>query len=53
MMWRLPKTTGKVFRAYMNGLKHEQLAKEFGISVGTSKWHVSQAIDMLRKLIKR
>ena len=50
---RLPGATGKAFKLYLDGDKHAVIAKEMGISEGTSKWHVSTAKETLRKLVKR
>lgn len=52
MMWRLPNVTGKVFRAFVGGIKHTEIAKELGMKVSTSKWHVSEARILLKKIIE-
>lgn len=45
----LPETTRLVFNMFaMDGFKHEEIANSLGISVGTSKWHVSEARRLLK-----
>ncbi len=49
---RLPAATAEVFRLYaIEGFKHAEIAEQLGISVGTSKWHLSAARQKLKELI--
>lgn len=49
---QLPKTTKIVFNLFsIEGYKHQEIATLLKISVGTSKWHVSEAKKKLRLLI--
>jgi RNA polymerase sigma-70 factor (ECF subfamily) len=46
---RLPEATRRVFILYaIEGYKHHEIAKELEISVGTSKWHLSEARKKLK-----
>jgi RNA polymerase sigma factor (sigma-70 family) len=48
----LPDSTRIVFNMYaVEGYKHEEIAEQLGISVGTSKWHVNNARTILKTLI--
>lgn len=48
----LPEATRIVFNLYaIENYKHAEIAKELGISEGTSKWHVNQARTILRKTL--
>ena len=48
----LPPATREVFRLYaIDGYNHSEIAKQLGISVGTSKWHLSTAREKLKTLI--
>ncbi len=50
----LPKATKEVFILYaIDGFTHVEIAKKLGISVGTSKWHLSSARIKLKKLLKQ
>ncbi len=50
---KLPPTTQKVFRLYaIEGFTHVEIAKQFEISVGTSKWHLSNARQKLKILLE-
>lgn len=52
MVDNLPPATQEVFRLYaIEGYSHVEISKNIGISVGTSKWHLSNARKMLKKLI--
>lgn len=52
MVDTLPPATQQVFRLYaIEGFTHVEIAKNTGISVGTSKWHLSNARKILKKLI--
>lgn len=49
---KLPEATRKVFILYaIEGYKHHEIAKELDISVGTSKWHLSEARKKLRRYL--
>jgi len=50
----LPPTTQKVFKLYaIEGFTHVEIAKQFEISVGTSKWHLSNARQKLKSLLAK
>lgn len=44
----LPNVTGKVFKMYLEGYVHREIAQAMEISEGTSKWHVNQARNFLK-----
>jgi RNA polymerase sigma factor (sigma-70 family) len=47
---QLPEVTRKVFNLFaIDGYKHSEISSMLGISVGTSKWHVSEARRQLKK----
>lgn len=49
---RLPPATHAVFVSYaVEGFTHREIAKQMGISEGTSKWHLSEARKILQKKI--
>ena len=49
----LPGATQKVFRLYaIEGYTHAEIGELLNISVGTSKWHLSNARKQMKKLIK-
>ncbi len=49
----VPLASRTVFNLFvMEGLKHEEIARELGISAGTSKWHLSEARKTLKQLIE-
>jgi len=53
MLNRLPAVTQKVFNMFaIDGFKHREIADYLGISVGTSKWHVSDARKKLKKMLE-
>lgn len=48
----LPAATRTVFSLFeIDGYKHQEIAEMLNISVGTSKWHLSEAKNRLRKII--
>lgn len=48
----IPKASADVFVLYaIEGFSHAEIADKKGISVGTSKWHLSEARKKLQKLI--
>jgi RNA polymerase sigma-70 factor (ECF subfamily) len=54
MMDSLPTVTRQVFNLYaIDGWKHKEIATSFGISEGTSKWHVSHARHVLQGLLEK
>lgn len=54
MLKQLPDVSGKVFNLYaIDGYSHKEVAEKLGMSVGTSKWHVSFARAELKKLIEK
>ena len=49
---RLPDATRNVFILYaLEGYKHHEIARELDISIGTSKWHLSEARKKLKKYL--
>lgn len=53
MLKKLPNVTHKVFNMYaIDGYKHKEISQIMHISVGTSKWHVSEARKRLRALLE-
>lgn len=54
MIEKLPDATGKVFRLYaVEGFKHKEIAELLEISIGTSKWHLSEARKEMKRLIAK
>lgn len=55
MIRELPTISQKVFNMHViDGFSHKDVAEMLGMSVGTSKWHVSNARKILKeKLIKQ
>lgn len=50
---QLPAATRTVFSLYeIDGYKHQEIADMLKISVGTSKWHLSEAKTKLQKILK-
>ena len=50
MVKTLPPATETVFRMYaIEGYNHPEIAERLGISVGTSKWHLSNARKQLQQ----
>ena len=50
---RLPTAYKTVFNMYVvDGYKHEEIANQLGISVGTSKSNLSRAKQKLRKMME-
>jgi RNA polymerase sigma factor (sigma-70 family) len=50
----LPPATKEVFGLFaLEGYKHEEIAEQLKISVGTSKWHVATAKEKLKALISK
>lgn len=48
----IPPASGEVFRLFaIEGYTHKEIAEIKGISIGTSKWHLSEARKKLQKLI--
>lgn len=51
---QLPPATQAVFNLYvMEGFNHKEIADLLGTSVGTSKWHLSEARRLLQELIRK
>ena len=49
---RLPDATRRVFILYaIEGYKHREIATELMISIGTSKWHLSEARKKLKNFL--
>lgn len=54
MVELLPNASGKVFKLYaLEGFTHVEIAKQLGISIGTSKWHLSEARKKLKSIISK
>jgi RNA polymerase sigma factor (sigma-70 family) len=52
MVQRLPEVSRQVFNLYaIDGYRHQEIATWLGMSVGTSKWHVSYARKQLKNMI--
>ncbi len=52
MIRELPAISQKVFNMHViDGFSHKDVAEMLGMSVGTSKWHVSNARKILKKKI--
>lgn len=52
MLQKLPKVSQKVFNLHvLDGYSHKEIGEMLNISVGTSKWHVSNARNLLKKMI--
>lgn len=50
---KLPEMSQKVFNMHViDGYSHKEISDELGISIGTSKWHVSNARTMLKEMIQ-
>ena len=50
----LPPATQQVFQLYaIEGYRHPEIAQQLHISVGTSKWHLSEARKKLKALIQQ
>ena len=50
----LPPATQRIFKLYaIEGLTHPEISKKVNISIGTSKWHLSEARKKLQLLIKK
>ena len=48
----VPPASGEVFILYaIEGFSHKEIAERKGISIGTSKWHLSEARKKLKTLI--
>ncbi len=53
MIQNLPPVSQKVFNMHvLDGFSHKEIAEKMEISVGTSKWHVSNARKLLRGMIE-
>ncbi|RME98364.1 MAG: RNA polymerase sigma factor, partial [Bacteroidetes bacterium] len=49
---RLPTATREVFWRYaVEGYNHAEIGEQLGISVGTSKWHLSNARKKMKELL--
>ena len=52
MIEQIPAASGDVFILFaIQGFAHKEIAEKKGISIGTSKWHVSYARKMLKAAI--
>ena len=53
MVGRLPPATQEVFRLYaIEGYTHAEIGQKMGISDGTSKWHLSNARQKLKRMLE-
>ena len=53
IVMRLPVQMRTVFNLYsVDGFTHQEIGKELGISIGTSKYHLHQAKGKLRRIIE-
>jgi RNA polymerase sigma factor (sigma-70 family) len=53
-LYQLPDASRTVFSLYeIDGLSHAEIAETLNISIGTSKWHVSEAKTKLRRILKK
>lgn len=51
---QLPAKSKEVFKLFaIEGYTHDEIAEQLGISNGTSKWHLSNARDRLKKSLKK
>lgn len=54
MIRQLPPVSQKVFNLHvLDGYSHKEIAEQLDISVGTSKWHVSNARKLLRAMLEK
>jgi RNA polymerase sigma-70 factor (ECF subfamily) len=54
MLRNLPNVTQKVFNLHViDGYSHKEVSDMLEISVGTSKWHVSNARKLLKEQIEK
>jgi RNA polymerase sigma-70 factor (ECF subfamily) len=54
MIRSLPPVSQKVFNMHViDGYSHKEVAEKMDISVGTSKWHVSNARKILRGMLEK
>jgi RNA polymerase sigma-70 factor (ECF subfamily) len=54
LLRRVPEASRKVFNLFaIDGYSHEEIAGMLSISIGTSKWHVSHARQLLQEAIAR
>ena len=52
MVELLPNASKNVFKLFaLEGFSHAEIGEQMGISVGTSKWHLSEARKRLKNLI--
>jgi len=52
LLGKLPPVSRKVFRLFaMDGFSHQEIADMLKISTGTSKWHISNARELLKKYV--
>ncbi len=53
LLQQLPPMTRTVFSLYVvEGFKHAEIAEQLGMSVGTSRWHLSTAKQELKRLLQ-
>jgi RNA polymerase sigma factor (sigma-70 family) len=50
---KLPDASKMVLNLYVfDGLTHKEIGKQLSISEGTSKWHLSNARNLLKQIMK-
>ena len=54
MQNKLPDMSDTVFNLFaIDGYSHKEIAEKLSISIGTSKWHVSEARKRLKELLEQ
>lgn len=54
LITELPESTERVFNLFaIEGYTHDEISQKLNISVGTSKWHVSNARLLLKEMIEK
>ncbi|MCX6182086.1 MAG: sigma-70 family RNA polymerase sigma factor [Bacteroidetes bacterium] len=54
LLAKLPETTRRVFRLFaLEGYSHQEISDLMKMSTGTSKWHVSNAREMLKRFVTK
>ena len=52
LLLKLPPTTRNVFKLFaLEGFSHQEIGEQLNMSIGTSKWHVSNAKASLKKIV--
>jgi RNA polymerase sigma factor (sigma-70 family) len=54
MIQQLPSVSRAVFNMFaIDGYTHKEISLELNISIGSSKWHVSSARQLLKEMLKK